>query len=1105
MLLSLAPADNASELATTTLASRSLSIYPLDTDRFPSALAATTMASPPTAAAAQGTKAPAAPAHHSNPSVKAKLFLDFNGHFEAHWDDKKNIRTPAYDFDGNPASFSSDERAAIDEIWARVAEDFAPFNIDVTTVDPGSNKHGVVAIIAIGGADSDWYHESAGGVALIDGFAYGGSGANVGFVFSQGFGDDPQGIADAASHEAGHLFGLLHQSLWNLDGLVDAYNPGNPFCAPIMGVSYYATRSTWSNGAPESSSSVIQDDMAIIASAENGFGYRTDDFGNSIQTAGTLPFTGTSASIKGVIGRTNDQDVWKFTTTDGRVDFELTGAPYGSNLDGELDLWDSNGKVVAHSNPLWDPNAPYTLGILELNARIKVTVAAGTYYLVARGSGDYGDVGQYAITGTFTSIVPAPEIDVSVDGVDLPNSGTLDFGNTTIGQPVTRTVTVTNSGTESLTLTPFPWTSLGDAITLVSNFGATSLDPGESTSFTLQLEAGSALDLTDASVQFVNNDLDEGTYTIQLQGHVGPQLQNPLRPGINVALDGVNIAGSSTINYGTTSPGVPLTKTFTVTNGGSDTLTLNPINPVLGNFPGFTLVSNLASTVLGPGESTDFSVRLDATAEAEVFGLAYLAGYTVSGAVEGFYLNVRGIVGQPNEPSGEQPTEQPVGQPTGQPIEVRFTDIKNDQAFVPSIVSVGDSGTVDFGKSTQGSLNERKFTVVNVSNAEASLRPLTDADMPSGFKLVSSFDDTSLVPGQEAFFIISLDVMPGERSGDIHIVCNDNVDDPYDILLTGVVFALAPDMELSFYGQSIADGGTLSFGDILQGDPAYANLTVTNQGTALLHLVPLNSAKMPKGFSLVTNISDTLLHPGESTLITVKINTAKIGPVNGDFQLKSNDGDHKVYDFTISANVKKPQGQIIDNGDAGNAFVGGNWKRYSGNGYAHDVQYTSGGGNYTFATYTFTNLPPGQYRVDATWTGNRKNASDAPYLLIDGQYTLAVVRVNQRVAPGPQTAAGRWQQLATVTVTGGQLVVELSNDANGLVIADAVRIVPVNTADSQPKVINPSNAATALASGSSLPISHPVAAAEIDSGLADQKGEQLSIITEKKASEQNTG
>src|SRR5205085_11537860 len=100
------------------------------------------------------------PQYSSNSGATAKLFLDFNGHFEASWGSFANASTPAYDTDGDTSTFSDTELSNIFQIWAAVAEDYAPFNIDVTTIDPGNLNNQVVACIAIGGSNSDWYGSS---------------------------------------------------------------------------------------------------------------------------------------------------------------------------------------------------------------------------------------------------------------------------------------------------------------------------------------------------------------------------------------------------------------------------------------------------------------------------------------------------------------------------------------------------------------------------------------------------------------------------------------------------------------------------------------------------------------------------------------------------------------------------------------------------------------------------------------------------------------------------------------------------------------------------------------------------------------------------------
>jgi hypothetical protein len=61
--------------------------------------------------------------------------------------------------DGSPATWSADELADIVAIWRAVAEDFAAFDVDVTTDDPGAEIMATSGTrVAIGGAyqDCEW-------------------------------------------------------------------------------------------------------------------------------------------------------------------------------------------------------------------------------------------------------------------------------------------------------------------------------------------------------------------------------------------------------------------------------------------------------------------------------------------------------------------------------------------------------------------------------------------------------------------------------------------------------------------------------------------------------------------------------------------------------------------------------------------------------------------------------------------------------------------------------------------------------------------------------------------------------------------------------------
>ena len=332
----------------------------------------------------------------SRPGAAATLYLDFDGNVEKQWGSHTNVVTTPYDTDGNKASFSAAELAAIREIWARVAEDYAPFNLNVTTVAPPVIADRVAARVAIGGSYSDWYGSTAGGVSYVGRFAGGAS--NVAYVFANTLGSgNPRYVAEAASHEAGHLFGLEHQATWNSGQLVSEYSAGTAALAPIMGVSYYADRTTWANGPTTDGPTAAQDDLSLIASSANGFGYVPDDYGSTIATAAALPVGGASISLAGLIGRNNDRDVFKFTTGGGQVSFSLNVGQYGANLDGVLELQNATGQTLVAANPA-----------NSFGASLMTTVAAGTYYLVVHSSGGYGDLGRYTLHGNIAAATTTP-------------------------------------------------------------------------------------------------------------------------------------------------------------------------------------------------------------------------------------------------------------------------------------------------------------------------------------------------------------------------------------------------------------------------------------------------------------------------------------------------------------------------------------------------------------------------------------------------------------------------------------------------------------------------------------------------------------------------
>lgn len=116
-------------------------------------------------------------------------------------------------------------------------------------------------------------------------------------------------------------------------------------------------------------------------------------------------------------------------------------------------------------------------------------------------------------------------------------------------------------------------------------------------------------------------------------------------------------------------------------------------------------------------------------------------------------------------------------------------------------------------------------------------------------------------------------------------------------------------------------------------------------------------------------------------------------------------------------------------------------------------RYAEPGDGSQKASWHLDHLPAGNYEVQATWPADLGQATNAPYTVYDGARFLATVRVNQTHAPHGTTIDGvTYQSLGTFTIENGSVRVTLSNQANNLVAARAIRVVPV--APSTPVIVD---------------------------------------------------
>jgi hypothetical protein len=376
---------------------------------------------------------------HSRPDAGLVIHLDFDGHTTSgtSWNSSKGIDpivSAPYSVDGD-AAFSAQELDYIAKVWSMVSEDFAPFDVDVTTEDPGvaalsrsgqgDTEYGLRIVIS---PTSSWYG-SSGGVAYINSFWA--SSDRPAFVFSNHLsGGYWKPVAEAASHEAGHGLGLYH------DGLSGgtSYYAGHGDWAPIMGVGYSRRISQWSKGEYSGASNTSQDDVAIIGAALG-----------LIPTPGSTALTDGDSVVGTIVAAGGDNEFTFVTDNTEQVEIVVRPTLAHHNLLARVDVYDSGGGVVASATPTDDAGWVDTLS---------TQVGSGTYRVVVTGIGwlnplssgfsDYASLGQFVLEFA----------------LDDPGTTTT----TTTTAPPTTTSTTTTS-----TVPPGPEAQQGDRLTAIGS------------------------------------------------------------------------------------------------------------------------------------------------------------------------------------------------------------------------------------------------------------------------------------------------------------------------------------------------------------------------------------------------------------------------------------------------------------------------------------------------------------------------------------------------------------------------------------------------------------------------------------------------------------
>jgi hypothetical protein len=293
--------------------------------------------------------------------------------------------------------------AQMTDIFNRVSEDYRPFEVNITTDSTKFLAAPVTQRIRVIVTPTSAWYPGVGGIAYTNSFTWGTDAPC--FVFTDKLGNNQKNIGECCSHESGHSVGLSHQSKYNASCvLTESYNSGigvngdQTSWAPIMGNSYAKNMTGWNVGPTPYDCATAQDNISIIVSA-NGFGYRADDYTETLDN-NTTAINVNNINVSGIITTSTDKDAFKITVAQNST-IHLEVNPYslgannaGANLDVMLSLYNSSNTLIRSYDPL-----------TAMNVIVDTTLTAGTYYLIVDGTGNnnvsqYGSLGSYTITGS---------------------------------------------------------------------------------------------------------------------------------------------------------------------------------------------------------------------------------------------------------------------------------------------------------------------------------------------------------------------------------------------------------------------------------------------------------------------------------------------------------------------------------------------------------------------------------------------------------------------------------------------------------------------------------------------------------------------------------
>lgn len=379
--------------------------------------------------------------------------------------------------------------------------------------------------------------------------------------------------------------------------------------------------------------------------------------------------------------------------------------------------------------------------------------SATTYYV--RGEGGCVTPGTCA---SITVPVNLPEIDVQGNSLSIADGSTTvssanntDFGNVIVGQTLSKTFTINNTGTSSLTVSGI--TSGNAKFTIGSLTPSNVIPGGSSASFTVLFTPTTGI-IENSTITINNNDCDEGVYDFAVKG-TG-----------QAAITSLSLNGNATSPLGSAT-------TFTATLQRVSA----PAGPLAGQSVTFSITrpdgsiqSNTATTNSAGQASILFTSTMAGVHSVQASFNNAAAGYTASTSVSLTHT----VIAQEINLQG------------------------NGQNILTGDVTPSLTDHTDFGNVFVGNNIVRTFTIQNTGGASLTVSNIVSNN--SNFA-VGTFPASIAAGNSTTFTVTFASTVTGTQNATLTIFNNDIDEGAYSFALTGVAFS-----HTSIYVDSSATG-----------------------------------------------------------------------------------------------------------------------------------------------------------------------------------------------------------------------------------------------------------------------------------------------------------